>query len=306
VNALERYVAFWDRREPAHALAAVRIGIGLVMLYDLLQIARLGLILPLWAPLAEGGIGARPTILFYSWFGASAQSAYVLFGLSVCAAVLLALGCFSRLSALALMFCSAQLSVLAPDADRGIDALLRNVLVVLALSGAGTVWSLDARRKPPAEVPAWPRYLLIAQLVLLYFWAGMLKQSAAWSSLGGYSALFSVLSKPHYARFALGHDTLVAIYPLLQAATLATLLFERSAILLPLGLWLRGRPGRWGALVRRTRVVEVWIATGVFFHLSLALFTQLGIFPWGCLALYPALLQPELVRMLDRPSRVAT
>jgi hypothetical protein len=52
--------------------------------------------------------------------------------------------------------------------------------------------------------------------------------------------------------------------------------------------------------------VEVWIATGVFFHLSLALFTQLGIFPWGCLALYPALLQPELVRMLDRPSRVAT
>ena len=317
MNALARYVAFWDRREPAHALAVVRIGIGVVMLYDLLQIAQLGLIVPLWAPLEQGGIGVRPRVVFYAWFGASASSAYMLFGVSIISALTLALGWFSRVSALTLMFCSAQLSALAPDADRGIDALLRNALAVLALSGAGSVWSLDARGRAPAEVPAWPRYLLIAQLVLLYFWAGVLKQSAAWSSLDGYSALFSVLSKPHYARFALSHEQLVAIYPLLQAATIGTLLFERTAILLPLWLWLRGRPGRWGELVRRARVFELWMATGIFFHVALALFTQLGIFPWGCLALYPALLKPEVVResaerfahklrALDRSSRVAT
>jgi hypothetical protein len=300
VNVLPRYVAFWDRRELPHALASVRIGIGVVMLYDLLQIARLGLIVPLWAPVSEGGIGIVSTVTFYSWFGASAKSAYWLFGLSVAAASSLVLGCFSRLSALTLMLCSAQLSGLAPDADRGIDTLLRNVLVVLALSRAGAAWSLDARKRPSAEIPAWPRYLLIAQLVLLYFSAGMQKQSAAWSSLGGYSALFGVLSKPHYARFSLGHEQLVAIYPLLQAATIGTLIFERSAILLPLCLWLRGRTGRWGQLVRRARIVELWIATGVFFHLALALFTQLGIFPWGCLALYPALLG----RAFDRRMRV--
>jgi Vitamin K-dependent gamma-carboxylase len=317
MNALTPYVAFWDRREPAHALAAVRIGLGLVMLYDLLQIARLGLIVPLWAPLEQGGIGGHMRVLFYQWFGASATSAYALFGLAFASALLLTLGCFSRLSALTLFFCSAQLSAVAPDADRGIDTLLRNALAVLALSGAGGAWSLDARGRPPSEVPAWPRYLLIAQLVLLYFWAGMLKQSAAWSALGDYSALFSVLSKPHYARFGLSHAQLVAIYPLLQAATIGTLLFERSAILVPLWLWLRGRPGRWGELVRRARIFELWLATGVFFHLTLALFTQLGIFPWGCLALYPALLRPQLVRSgveriaqrlraLDRSSRVAT
>ena len=299
---LSRYVAFWDRREPPHALALVRIGVGLVILYDLLQIAQLGLIVPLWGPLEAGGIGPtayeRPRVLFYRVLGASAGSAHALFALSALAALGLALGCFTRSSALVLMVCSAEAAVLAPDADRGIDALLRNVLAVLALSGAGRCWSIDARRAPAASIPAWPRYLLIAQLVLLYFWAGMLKQSAAWSSLGGYSALFGVLNKPHYARFALSHELLRAVYPALQAATIGTLLFERSAILVPLWLWLRAQPGRWSALVRRARIFELWLATGVVFHLALALFTQLGIFPWGCLALYPALLRPEAVQRL--------
>jgi hypothetical protein len=308
VNLLQRYACFWDRREPAQSLALVRIGVGATLLLDLTQIAGLGLVRALFAPIEDGGIGpasyAHPRVLFYEAFGASAATAYLLFGLTMCSALALCVGFHTRLSALLLLFCSAQLSALAPDADRGIDGLLRNALAVLALSGAGATWSLDARWEtgsfaPQREVPAWPRYLLIAQVVLLYFSAGVLKQSAAWSAVGGYSALFMVLSKPLYTRFEWSHWQLVALYPLLQMATFATLAFERSALFVPLWMWLRANPERGGLvgkLVRRGHVLEIWIATGVMFHLGLAAFTELGIFPWGCLALYPALLRPERVQ----------
>ena len=124
-------------------------------------------------------------------------------------------------------------------------------------------------------------------------------KSSAWTSIGGYSALFSVLSKPHYARFQLTHGQLVTLYPLLQLATIGTIIFERTAVLVPIWIWLREtaeRGGRLRKLVVRGRVLELWIALGVVFHVSLAVFTQLGIFPWGCLALYPALVSPDAIR----------
>jgi hypothetical protein len=37
----------------------------------------------------------------------------------------------------------------------------------------------------------------------------------------------------------------------------------------------------------------VWLSLGVVFHLALALTTELGIFPWAMLALYPAWLHPD-------------
>ena len=50
------------------------------------------------------------------------------------------------------------------------------------------------------------------------------------------------------------------------------------------------------AFAMRSRILPVWVATGVLFHLGLALFLLLGIFPWGCLALYPALAHPDTLR----------
>jgi hypothetical protein len=326
VTRLDRYVQFWARREPPEALALIRILVAAVILFDLLEVARLDLIGALWAPIEEGGIGPasyqEPLIAFYRWFGASTQSARLLFATTVASSLWLLFGCFSRFSALLLMLLYAELSRLSPDADRGIDVLLRNVLAVLACSDAGAIWSIDAWRSRRSQrqvlVPAWPRYLLIVQLVLLYFWAGMLKQSAAWTSLGGYSALFLVLNKPHYARFALPHGLLSAAYPLLQVATLSTIVFERSAPLIPLLMWLRATRQRGGKLrewLVRAHVFELWVGTGAFFHLSLAAFTELGIFPWGCLALYPVWFNPETLhawcerwreRFASDPARGAT
>jgi hypothetical protein len=313
MRALARWVQLWDRREPADALALVRIAIGLVLLGDLLIVMRFDLVHGLWAPLEEGGIGpfgrvASPSPIL-DWLGGSSRHVTWIYSAACLSAGMLCVGLFTRSSALLLLVTSAQLALLSPQADRGIDVLLRNALLVLACSGAGATWSLDARLRHRSfrrdvEVPAWPRYLLIVQLALLYFGAGMLKQSPPWTTLDGYSALYITLNQPHYATFSLTPEQLAPFYPLLQLATIVTVVFERAAIALPLLLWLRAtaqRPGRLRRLVNRARLLELWIGIGVTFHLGLAATLELGMFPWGCLALYPALASPTSVRAaIDR------
>jgi hypothetical protein len=304
----DAWVRFWDQRELADTLAIVRIGVGLTLVWDLMTAGALGLVVPLWAPIEEGGFGpasyAEPLCGVYRWFGASATATWVLYGLTALLALCMTLGLFTRASALLFVLGYAQLSQLSPAADRGIDNLLRNVCLLLAFSGAGATLSLEARIfhgrfRRDALVPAWPRYLLILQLMLVYFGAGMLKQSAQWTSLDHYSALYVVLNRPHIARFTLPPALQAASYPFLQFSTFLTVLFERSSPLIPVLLWLRAtraRAGRVRALAMRSRILPLWVGTGVGFHLGLAVLLQLGIFPWGCLALYPALAHPETLR----------
>ena len=81
----------------------------------------------------------------------------------------LALGWFSRSSALLLMLLYAQSSSILPAADRAIDMLLRNVLMILACSRCGAIWSLDAIVRTGhasgdgQPIEAWPRYLIVLQ-----------------------------------------------------------------------------------------------------------------------------------------------
>jgi hypothetical protein len=236
--------------------------------------------------------------------GASRTSAWLLFALTLLSALSLLLGLFTRTSALVLVLAYAQLAYVVQLGDRGIDALLRSALLILACSRAGATLSLDARLfhgrwLRDVEQPAWPRYLILAQLLLMYFWAGLLKQSPSWTSIDGYSALFIVLNHPHYASFALSPAWLGAVYPGLQLAAIATVVFERGALLVPFLLWLRAtrdRGGKLRAFAARLHLLELWVAVGVLFHLGLAVVLDLGIFPWGCLALYPALASPRTLR----------
>jgi hypothetical protein len=168
MSTWSRFVALWDQRESADALAVVRIGVDSVVLADMAQIAALDLVTALWAPVEDGGIGpatrARPIGALYQVLGASAGSAWLLFAL----------------------VCLAALSL----------------------------------------VP-----------VLLYF----------------------------------RHT--------------------------------RERGGRLRALCNRARLLELWAAVGIAFHLGLAATMSLGIFPWGCLALYPALTMPGALRRWARRAR---
>jgi hypothetical protein len=52
-----RYVAFWNEREPATALALLRIAIGCVLAYDLIYLACLDLELTIFGDAAEYNMG---------------------------------------------------------------------------------------------------------------------------------------------------------------------------------------------------------------------------------------------------------
>jgi hypothetical protein len=243
-------------------------------------------------------------------FGANSETAALLFWVALGASLAFTLGVLFRPAAWILLAALTELAHVAPDGDRGIDKLLRIAVIVLALSCAGQRWSIDAvlrerygrrgRAVPreasllPLKAPAWPRYLLFAQLCWMYFSAAHNRSGRAWWPHGRFSAISQVLADPHMARFA-PHVT-SGLHPLLQVVTAATMLFELSA---PLLIWVtfldrrEGRGGRVGDWLRRYRVRWVWLGLGVSLHLGIALTMRLGIFPFGVLALYPLLIHPE-------------
>jgi len=178
--------------------------------------------------------------------------------------------------------------------------LLRNAMLILALSSSGKVWSVDARLRTGSwsgdgeEHPAWPRHLLVLQMAVVYAMAGVQKVGLTWWPMGGLSALYIVLQDPAVARFDPG--PLATFYPVTQLATAATMVFEWGALLLPLAYWYRATPDRPGRLRRwmnRLRFRDAWVAIGVALHLGIALSMNLGVFPFGMLALYPAFFHPD-------------
>jgi hypothetical protein len=306
------WIALWDRREPPHALAAVRIAVALAMLHDYATVWHLDLIEALWSTPPEGCASTSWQGWATAWLGAGPGTARALWVASAIALVAIATGTLTRAACVVVALISAQLAHLAPDADRGIDGLMRIVLLILALSRSNAVWAVDAwvlrrlGRPPPAEIPAWPRYLLFAQLIWVYFSGGHNKTGAEWGWQGGFTALANALTDPHFARFDPGWVD--AVYPLTRVATAATMAFELGAPLMLVFTYFaatRDRPGRIRRWSNRLRLRWVWIALGVGFHLGIAVTMRLGPFPWGMLALYPVVLFPdEIARVVARWHRV--
>jgi hypothetical protein len=298
------WVELWDRREPPTALALVRIAIGLCVMVDLLQVRWLGLVEAVWAPPPFGlGYGGSDKHWAVDWFGESRQTAQLMWWLAFGSIALFTAGAATRLTGALFVLVYAQLGYISPDSDRGIDIAARVFVGILVFSSCHARWSVDAwvRRRIgrpfPDEIPAWPRYLLLFQLLWIYFSGGHNKSGPEWSFPGGFTALANVMSDPHIARFESGWVSTMS--PLLRVATFATMLFELSAPAMLLWTWLsatRDRPGRFRHWVNRLRLRWGWIALGVGFHLGIAVFMKLGMFPWGMLAIYPVLFHPgELV-----------
>lgn len=292
------WVALWDRTESPRALALVRIGVGLALFVDLLHLAWLGMVRPMFlappdgyavvtgglsASLLEHGLG--PAV----WLVATLAAACVM------------LGCATRVACVVLILATAQLGYLAPDADRGIHAIFRIVLAILALSQSHAAWSVDAwvwakiGRPFGARVPAWPRYLLLLQLLWIYFAAGIQKSGSEWGPGGGFLALANALADPHLARFDPGW--LETVLPLTRVATAGVLVFELTAPLYLVWLYCAETADRTGTARRWINKLKIrwwWISIGVAFHVGLVVTMPIGMFPWGMLALYPVLLRPRV------------
>jgi len=304
------WVALWDEREPPTCLALIRVLVAVVVLVDLVTLAAHGAPPWLWAPAEAGGVAswdpAAPPLVF-RLLPPTAGSAWLLWGGLAASALCIGAGCFTRSAAAAHVFFSVQAAMLNDPADRAIDRLLRIVLMILVLSPAGSIWSVDARlatgsfRGVSAPTPAWPRYLILVQLVITYFGAGLAKGGTHWYPWGGYNALYLTVQDPILSAVA-GAPWLEwpSAYFASQVATAATHLWELAAPLVLLAAYYRrteGRPGRVRRAFNRLPVRSLYVLVGVTFHLSLALVLRLGIFPFAMLACFPAFFRPaELQR----------
>ena len=299
------WVALWARTEHPRSLAAVRILVATVLLVDLLRIRSLGLVQALMGAAASGGLGVPEKLDTVPWLVAVLGTGLALheglwWGMTLSALALM-LGVGARGAALVLCLLSAQFALFLPAADRGVDMLLRNTLLVLAFARSAdtasvvSLWRHRRWRAPEdVRVPAWPRYLLAVQLVVLYFTAGVSKVASSWTPVGGMSALYIAMSDPHFQR--LPDAWLRSGYRLTQVGTLVSWLWEWGAPMMMLAWWYRDtpdRPGRLRAWMNRRPVVEVYLLVGAVFHVGTHATLRLGIFPFAVMALYPAAIHPD-------------
>ncbi len=319
VRAWTGWAGLWARRESPRVLAIVRIAVALVLLYDFVYVWALDLVPTLWGTPEAGGFGdvmsRKPVPELYRWFPPTEATAWATWAGMVAALACLAAGFLTPLAALVALAISSQLAQVLPMGDRGIDLMMRNVLLLLALSGCGRAWSVDAlvfTRGLGARlfgardtVQAWPRHLLVLQVLVMYFTAGIQKTSVTWWPLGGYGALYLILQDPSIAAFRFGW--LERIYPLTQLAGVGTMVFELGAGPILLTWWFRDsrtRGGRLRALYNRLDLRKLWMVIGVFLHLGIAATMSLGIFPYAMLALYPAFFHPDELPRRLRAARV--
>ena len=309
-------VSFWGEEAPATSLALVRICLAACWLYDLLHIWRLGLVVPLFGVEEVGGWSHALTREPLPWWAhmlpPSADSAMLLHGVMTLSALTLLLGLFSRTSALVLLLAWLQWIDFLPTGDRGIDQLSRHLLLILMFAPAAHTLSIDAwwrtgRAHDPSPAPDWGRKLVIGQMVLMYFTAGVLKSGVTWWPMAGYAALYFALQDPSVAAYDFSWTRNQPWFFFTQIGTAATVLYQATYPLVLLLLLWRRRPDLGGRLARfcnRYRVEWLWLLTGAWFHVSLGAVMNLGIFPWAMLALYPAWVGPnEWSAVADRLRR---
>lgn len=305
------WVDLWDRREAPLSLALCRVLLGLVVVFDIGLMAPLDLVQVMFGTAEFGGLARledyRKVPELYELVEPSEGLATAFFGVLLGSAVLFTVGLATRLSGLVLLLAWAQWALLLPWADRGIDMLMRNAVLLLVLSGSGRALSLDARLRTGSwlgdgrSVTAWPRYLLVVQLVIVYFAAGVSKVASSWLPVGDWSALYIAMRDPAFRKLEV--ETLHLVYPLTQLGTAVSWAWEWTSPLLLLAFWYRctrTRGGRLRAWMNRTSFVRLFLLVGATFHVGTHFALQLGIFPFAMLALYPAFFHPDEVRRAAR------
>ncbi len=295
MNLWSRWKATLAHTEPAHGLAVLRMGMGLVLVIEMLSVWSADLVPMLWLTPEDGGyltsqqsgsflvnaLGGRTTTLIWGLWATSLVA-----GLSLLA------GVFPRVAAFIGMEAFFAITWVNPHAGGSYDMLISNLLLLLVFAQSGATGSVVAKWKtgrwwPDTPVPAWPRYLVIGQMVTMYTSTGFQKVSASWVPGGDLSALFYILQQPSWQRFDM--TWAAQVYPLTQAATLGTWLFEVGAPILLVAFWFRrthDKPGRVRAWFNRWDIRSIWLAIGVAMHVGIMLLMEVGTFSVVCVFSY--------------------
>ena len=297
-----RWVALLDEREPGTTLALFRIACGVCILYSIGSVAWNGMVPVVWLNPADGGfeyVGTGPR-LFKLLGGVKPATVWPVVTITLAAGMLLVLGLGSRVTAFVALQGIIGLTGINGDAGGAYDWLLTNALWLVVLARSTATLSLDCRLRTGRwcsgeTIPAWPRYVAIYQVVLMYWSTGMHKVSGAWTPAGDFSALYYILQEPTWTRWNM--EGLAWVYPLTQLGTATAWIWEITTPLLLLVLWYRRTSDRPGCLLRlcnRLPLRGLWVAIGVAVHLGIWVFMDVGArLSLTALSFYLCLVRPE-------------
>ena len=270
------------------------MGVGLSLLISLGSVWMHGDVGVLWADPAHGGLApTSPDWLFKLIGGADPTRIHAVLGVTLACGVCLVLGLGNRLPAILALIGYPAIVGLQNDAGGSYDPLMSNALWLLVLADSTATLSLDARLRKgrfltDALVPAWPRWLVLYQLVLVYFCTGLQKVSDTWVPGGSLSAVYFIMQQPTWQRGDM--HWLAHVFPLTQAATLMVWLFEVGSPLLLLAILLERGHGRIARFLQFIPYRRAWAAFGMTLHLGIWLSLEVGCFPLLAMSFYAALL----------------
>lgn len=209
----------------------------------------------------------------------SPPGVFVHFGFNIAAAIAVAAGYRTRLTAAALGVGTLSLLLMEPSVYINHTYLYALTALLLCLTPCGEAISLDVaagRSSPRGSAPAWCLYALRLQLGIVYVYSGIAKFDPDW---------LAALPLEIWLRSASGYPVIGPVFALsLLPHVLAWGGLFFDLLVVPGMLWRRTRAGVF--------------AVAVAFHLTNVIVFGLGTFPWFALAMTSLFFEPETFRRI--------
>lgn len=286
LGAMSHLKKWGTTREQATTLAVFRIAMGACLVWTVATVIQADLVPILWVSEEEGGYRALGASFWLVRLlgGPTVQTMMGLAWIALGSGVCLMMGIGGRWTPFVALQSFMAVSDINAHAGGSYDELLSNALWILVLAPATETLSLDCRIqsgrwRSNRLIFAWPRYLIMFQIVLVYWTTGVQKVSAYWVPGGDFSALYFILQQPSWHRFDM--TWLAWVFPMTQVATAVTWFWEVLSPIWLLAMWYRytaERPGTVRMWFNRLDV-RLWYAVmGLIFHIIIFSLMDVGPF----------------------------
>lgn len=301
MKAWSRLVALMSTQEHPRALALFRIALGLCGIYTIATVMLHGVVDDVWMDVADGGYRALSKGNYLvEWLGG--KSPEMVWGMSIAALVsasLVTIGAGGRLSVFVYLWTFTAATDFNSQASGSYDELLSAAVFLLLLTPATRTLSVDCRIRTGSwrddtPVYAFPRWMAVFQIVLVYWATGMQKLSFYWVPGGEWSALYYIMQQPSWQRVDM--SWVAYVYPLTQAATGLTWFWEIGAPFLLLAFYFRRTPGKRGRLRGLFNMLDFrsfYALIGLGLHIGIWAAMEVGPFSWVSLAYYICFFSPD-------------
>src|SRR6201991_3255971 len=169
----------WSDKRPIDPLAVLRIAFGAILFISTLRFRLKG-----WVDEFYVQPGVHFPFYGFEWLHPLPPAGmHLVFGVMLAAALFITIGLFYRTATILFLLCFTYVELLDKTYYLNHYYFVSVFTFLLLFVPANRSLSLDVRRKPTLElthVPAWTILIFQAQLILVYFFAGISKLTADW------------------------------------------------------------------------------------------------------------------------------